>query len=108
MLNPDLIGSNEGGSNMVLVRPPWRIVETDRAVVATRPERRRLLLARATEPGGGRLAIACMHLSVPSTRQGHAEAVHAAELATAFAGGDPLIFGGDLNLRPRQHAGGVR
>ena len=29
--------------------------------------------------------------------------VRAAELATAFAGGDPLIFGGDLNLRPRQH-----
>lgn len=103
-LNPDLIGSSEGGSNMVLVRPPWRIVETERAVLATFPERRRLLLARAAEPGGARLAIACMHLSVPSTRQGHAEVVRAAELATAFAAGGPLIFGGDLNLRPRQHA----
>ena len=30
--------------------------------------------------------------------------VRAAELATAFAAGGPLIFGGDLNLRPRQHA----
>ena len=44
-----------------------------------------------------------MHLSVPATGQGHGEVVKAAEHATAFAGGDPLVFGGDLNLRPRQH-----
>ena len=27
-LNPDLTGSNEGGSNLILVRAPWRVVET--------------------------------------------------------------------------------
>ena len=41
-----------------------------------------------------------MHLSVPSTGQGPAEVLRAAELAVAFAGPDPLILGGDLNLRP--------
>ena len=103
-LNPDLIASNEGGSNMVLVRAPWRVEDTERFVLATRPERRTLLLARAVDPSGRRVALACMHLSVPSTGQGHAEVVKAAEHAQAFANGEPLIFGGDLNLRPRQHA----
>ena len=39
-LNPDLIASNEGGSNMVLVRAPWRLEDKERFVLATRPERR--------------------------------------------------------------------
>ena len=102
--NPDLIASNEGGSNMVLVRAPGRIVEVERVTVATRPERRRMLLARV-EPGAGRrLAVGCVHLSVPGTGQGHAEALRAAETATEFAGGDPLILGGDFNLRPAREA----
>lgn len=101
--NPDLMASGEGGSNMILVRAPWRMEDTERFVLATRPERRTLLLARAVTPLGRRVAVACMHLSVPATGQGHGEVVKAAEHATAFAGGDPLIFGGDLNLRPRQH-----
>ena len=49
-----------------------------------------------------------MHLSVPSTGQGPDEVLRAAELAVEFAGGDPLILGGDLNLRPSQHAGAFR
>ena len=32
--NPDLIASNEGGSNIVLVRSPARIVEVQRIVLA--------------------------------------------------------------------------
>jgi len=44
-----------------------------------------------------------MHLSVPSTGQGTSEALHAAELAAEWAGADPLLFGGDLNLRPTDH-----
>ena len=68
-LNPDLIGSSEGGSNMVLVRPPWRIVETERAVLATFPERRRLLLARAAEPGApGWPSRACTSRCPPPAR----------------------------------------
>jgi endonuclease/exonuclease/phosphatase family metal-dependent hydrolase len=100
--NPDLIASNEGGSNMLLVRPPARILATASAVLATRPERRMLSLARV-ELRETRLTIANMHLSVPSTGQGGREALHAATLATAWADGDPLVFGGDLNLRPVHH-----
>jgi endonuclease/exonuclease/phosphatase family metal-dependent hydrolase len=101
--NPDLIGSNEGGSNVLLVRPPARIVATRAETLATRPERRRLLLARLELPDGRRLVVACLHLSVPRTGQGRAEALRAAALATEWGAGDPLVFGGDLNLRPADH-----
>jgi endonuclease/exonuclease/phosphatase family metal-dependent hydrolase len=101
--NPDLIASGEGGSNMLLVRPPWRLADVDRVTLAERPERRRMILGRMEAPDGSRVALACMHLSVPNTGQGQAEALAAAERARAYAGDDPLLFGGDLNLRPRQH-----
>lgn len=101
--NPDLIGSNEGGSNMLLVRPPARIVATRAETLATQPERRRLLMARLELSEGRRLVVACMHLSVPRTGQGQAEALQAAAIATEWAAGDPLVFGGDLNLRSADH-----
>lgn len=130
--NPDLIKSHEGGSNMLLVRPPARIVATRAETLTTRPERRRLLMARLELPQGQRVVVACMHLSVPSTGHGRAEALHAAELAVEWAAGEPvgpllrcssdlapashgtssedrsacappLVFGGDLNLRPADH-----
>ena len=61
--NPDLIASWEGGSNMVLVRAPARIVETRRLTVATHPERRRMLFARIEAPGERALCVANVHLS---------------------------------------------
>ena len=101
--NPDLIASNEGGSNMVLVRAPGSIEEVRHVRLATRPERRALLLARVAPPGGTPLAVACMHLSVGSTGTGVAEVERAARLAVDYAGDLPLLFGGDLNLREREH-----
>jgi len=101
---PDLIKSNEGGSNMLFVRAPGTIEAVERHRLARTPERRTLLLARVVTPAGLRLTVANMHLSVPSTGQGEAELLVAAELAVEFAGADPLILGGDLNLRPAQHA----
>lgn len=99
-LNPDLIASGEGGSNMVLVRRPGVVAATEVVELARSPERRTMLLARLRLPAGGQLAVACMHLSVDSTGQGPDEVRRAADRAVAFAGGAPLLFGGDLNLRP--------
>ena len=98
--NPDLIASNEGGSNMVLARPRARIMASERVVLATAPERRVLLLTRLALPDGRELVAACTHLSVPATGNGAAEALRAAEVASTWAAGDPLVLGGDLNLRP--------
>ena len=102
--NPDLVASNEGGSNIVLVRPPLRIAAVERVTLAERPERRRMLLARVEGPGR-HLTVANVHLSVSSTGQGVGEAAEAARRATAFADRDPLLLGGDLNLRPAREPG---
>jgi len=99
-LNPDLIASGEGGSNMILVRAPGTLQATETVELARRPERRTMLLARLTLPSGQPLCAACMHLSVPPTGQGTDEVLRAAGRAVAFAGDAPLLFGGDLNLRP--------
>jgi endonuclease/exonuclease/phosphatase family metal-dependent hydrolase len=101
--NPDLIRSGEGGSNMLLVRPPARIVGTATLELARRPERRALAMAKIELAGGRGLVVANVHLSVPKTGQGTAEALRTAELATAWADGDPVVLGGDLNLRPADH-----
>ncbi len=101
-LNPDLIASNEGGSNMVLVRTPGRIEAVERRTLALRPERRQMLLARVRLAGGATCAVARVHLSVPETGHSAAEALRAAEGASVCAGSAPLILGGDLNLRPAE------
>src|SRR5215211_6121239 len=95
--NPDLLGPREGGSNQLLVRAPWRIVETRRLTLTRRPERRRMLWARLRGPGGATLTVANMHLTARDSPKSGREAVLAAEHAVAWAGDDPLVFGGDLN-----------
>ena len=97
--NPDLIASNDGGSNMVLVRWPGAIESVERVTLARKPERRAMLMTHVRLPGGEPLAVASMHLSVPETGQSAGELVRAAELAVRFAGDLPLLLGGDLNLR---------
>lgn len=96
-LNPDVMGAWEGGSNQVLVRPPWRIVETRRLTLTRRPERRRMIWARLRRPGGAGLAVANMHLTAHDSEKAGREALLAADRAVGWAGDDPLILGGDLN-----------
>ena len=98
-LNPDLIASNEGGSNQLLVRPPWRVAEVREHTLAERPERRRMLWARLSA-GGRELAVANLHGSVDRVPTGAREVIDAAARAVDWAGPLPLLFGGDLNLRP--------
>ena len=95
--NPDIMASREGGSNQLLVRPPWRIAEIRRFTLTHRPERRRMLWARLLGPGDATLTVANMHLSARDSPKAGREAILAAEHAVAWSGDDPLIFGGDLN-----------
>jgi endonuclease/exonuclease/phosphatase family metal-dependent hydrolase len=97
-LNTDLVGSDEGGSNQILVRPPWRIRGPRRLAVATRPERRRMLWARLEAPGRGAVAVGNVHLSTHApTAVGEARV--AAARALDWADGLPLVLGGDFNFR---------
>lgn len=102
IINPDLIGSNEGGSNFVLVRPTLGpIVERRELAVCPgpKPERRVLSFTR-TQSG---LCVANLHASAGPKRRTKAEDELrlAAERILHWADGSPLIFGGDLNIRPR-------
>jgi endonuclease/exonuclease/phosphatase family metal-dependent hydrolase len=110
--NPDLIGSWEGGSNLTLVRRPWRVVAGDRRSLLLNPlgerglhERRRMsfvrLRAEDRELPHWELCVANLHASHYSRRQAEHELRRAARAAGAWAGGAPLILGGDFNVRPR-------
>jgi endonuclease/exonuclease/phosphatase family metal-dependent hydrolase len=99
-LNPDLIASNEGGSNQLLVRPPWRMAETREHTIAERPERRCMLYASLAGDAGARLAVANVHGTTGNGAGARRQIVAAAEVAVEWAGARPLLFGGDLNLTP--------
>jgi endonuclease/exonuclease/phosphatase family metal-dependent hydrolase len=98
--NPDLIASSEGGSNQILVRHPGRVLEHRRLTLARWPERRRMQWARLELPGFGRVCVANMHASAGLPERASVEVVAAGEAASRFSGDEPLVLGGDFNLRP--------
>jgi endonuclease/exonuclease/phosphatase family metal-dependent hydrolase len=83
------------------VRPPWTIAEVREHTITERPERRRMLWARLTGPAGAELAVANLHGTENGVPGGGKQVVAAAEQAVEWAGELPLVFGGDLNKRPR-------
>jgi len=102
-LNPDLIASGEGGSNLTLVRAGGAlkaIVERREVTIHSgRPERRAVALTRT----GSGLCVANLHATNDRPALATEDALRAAAAATAWAGDAPLLFGGDLNLRPAEH-----
>ncbi|MGA8745272.1 MAG: endonuclease/exonuclease/phosphatase family protein [Solirubrobacterales bacterium] len=105
-LNPDLIASGEGGSNLTLLRNRsdhsgglGGIVERrSLAIHRGRPERRAMALTRTA----GGLCIANLHASSGRPELAAADVLVAAHAASEWAGERPLLFGGDLNLRPAE------
>ena len=102
--NPDLMGSWEGGSNLTLARPPWRIVEASSVLLnplreRRLRERRRLALTRLVN-GGREVCAGNLHLTAGVPAQAAREARRAADIAVDWARGAPLLLGGDFNLRP--------
>jgi endonuclease/exonuclease/phosphatase family metal-dependent hydrolase len=98
--NPDLIASGEGGSNLTLVRGALgRIVERrGLAIHEGRPERRAMALTR-TAAG---VCLANLHATNDHPELAVEDVLRAADAAIEWAGDAPLVFGGDLNLRPGQ------
>ncbi len=122
-LNPDLIASGEGGSNLTLIRPPSPrcnalespqnasalhrqggatlrgIVERrDLTIHAGKPERRAMAFTRT----GSGLCVANLHATNDHPGLAAEDVLLAARRATEWAGERPLLFGGDLNLRPAE------
>jgi Endonuclease/Exonuclease/phosphatase family len=119
--NPDLIASAEGGSNLTLIRasavplPPdpgakeqrsrglGGIVERRELAIHTgRPERRAMAFTRVGRDDGSELCVANLHATNDRPALATEDVLRAAEAAAAWAGEAPLLFGGDLNLRPAE------
>ena len=100
--NPDLMASGEGGSNLTLVRVPGRLggiaERRELAIHEGAPERRSMALTR-TASG---VCIANLHATNDLPTLAGEDVLLAARAAAGFAAGAPLIFGGDLNLRPAE------
>jgi endonuclease/exonuclease/phosphatase (EEP) superfamily protein YafD len=117
--NPDLIASGEGGSNLTLVRNRFRcalctrgaekahpnrgVVERrELAIHEGRPERRAVAFTRIALGEGTEVCVANLHATNDRPDLATADVLRAAETVTEWAGDSPLLFGGDLNLRPAE------
>ena len=100
--NPDLMASGEGGSNTTLVRVPGKLggiaERRELAIHEGEPERRAMAFTR-TASG---LCIANLHATNDRPKLAIQDVLKGARAASEWAGDAPLIFGGDLNLRPAE------
>ena len=91
---PDLIKSEGGGANAILVRGE-AIAEHREHVLRWWPERR---VVHAVRLAGGTW-VANLHAQVHSEVHAQADVTRAAAMARSWAGDAPVILGGDTNTR---------
>lgn len=100
--NPDLMASGEGGSNLTLVRVPGKLGgiadRRELEIHAGEPERRAMAFTR-TASG---VCVANLHATNDDPPLAVEDVMRAADAADRWAGASPLVFGGDLNLRPAE------
>ncbi len=105
--NPDLLKANGGGCNAILVRGGGIAGEHETHRLALRPERRMMHGVRLRSG----VWVVNLHASTrgaagePQTR---AESLQAAGTALGWAGGAPLVVGGDFNLPGTPELPGLR
>ncbi len=104
---PELMKSNGGGCNAILVRGLGGITAHAQRRLRARPERR---VVHAVRDGEGRW-FANLHASVHDEERAHADTAKARAAALRWAGDAPLVLGGDFNVRGPYlsrflHAGG--
>ncbi|MEJ7824720.1 MAG: endonuclease/exonuclease/phosphatase family protein [Solirubrobacteraceae bacterium] len=92
---PDLVKSNGGGANAILVRNAHaRIVDERRVLLRRWPERR---VCHAVALDGGTWC-ANLHAQVHSVARAQADIERAAAAALAWARDAPVLLGGDCNI----------
>jgi endonuclease/exonuclease/phosphatase family metal-dependent hydrolase len=97
---PDLIKSNGGGCNAILVRGRTRPTDHRFAVLRTHPERRVVHGVRVRDAW-----IANVHAQVWSEERAQLDAATAAAHVLEWAGDAPVVLGGDFNTRAPHPAG---
>ena len=99
---PDVIKSNGGGANAILVRPAAGAIDDHRRVLLRGwPERR---VCHAVALADGRW-IANLHAQVQSAQRAQADIERAAAATLSWAGERPALLGGDLNVRDPRATG---
>ena len=76
-----------------------------RIELARRPERRTAIWSRLLGPDGSRLCVANLHATAEgdhTARRARAPAT-SPRCAWSLGADSPLVVGGDMNLRPREH-----
>lgn len=91
---PDLIKSNGGGANAILVRGGV-IAEQRTRRLCLLPERRQLQAVRL----GGGTWVANLHATVRNDLAARREGLIAAQSLQSWAAGAPCVLGGDFNVR---------
>jgi endonuclease/exonuclease/phosphatase family metal-dependent hydrolase len=91
--NPDLLKANGGGANAILVRRP-PVAARARIRLTWLPERR---VAHGVGLADGTWVVNLHATTDPKTRT-HADVARARDAALRWAGGAPVVLGGDLNL----------
>jgi endonuclease/exonuclease/phosphatase family metal-dependent hydrolase len=101
--NPDLIASGEGGSNLTLLRSPGGLggiaERRELTIHEGEPERRAMAFTRT----GTGICVANLHATNDQPALASEDVLRAAAVASEWAAGAPLLFGGDLNLRPAEN-----
>ena len=105
---PDLIKSNGGGANAILIRGEGLRIDEHRTLqLRFWPERRRLQAVRL-QSGNRELWVGNLHATVHHDVAAREEAERARVAMVRWAGGSPLVLGGDFNVRKLALAGLVR
>jgi endonuclease/exonuclease/phosphatase family metal-dependent hydrolase len=91
--NPDILKSHGGGANTILVR--GAIADHRKVRLTWRPERRWAHGVRLTDGSW----VVNLHASTHVDAWALRDNLRALEAARDWAGGAPLLFGGDVNLR---------
>jgi endonuclease/exonuclease/phosphatase family metal-dependent hydrolase len=93
---PDVIKSNGGGANAILVRSAGSAIVEHRRTLLRRWPERRVCHAVALDDG---LWCANLHAQVHSAARAQADIDRAAAAVLAWDGGGPALLGGDFNVR---------
>jgi endonuclease/exonuclease/phosphatase family metal-dependent hydrolase len=100
--NPDILKSNGGGANAILVR--GRVDEHRAERLRRLPEARWVHGVRLPDAGW----VVNVHSQSHPEQAARADTDRAVAIARRWAGGAPLVFGGDVNLRRPELPGLVR
>jgi endonuclease/exonuclease/phosphatase family metal-dependent hydrolase len=94
---PDVMKSNGGGANAILVRADGGRIVGDRRLLLRRWPERRVCHAVALDDGTW---CANLHAQVHSPERARADIECAAAATLAWARAGPVLLGGDFNVRP--------